>query len=68
MTFSEYVNQLRLTHARQLLADQDSKLTIAAIALDSGFNSTETFYRSFREKYGLTPNAFRRIAKNSASS
>ncbi len=53
---------MRLEHARELLSLPNTELTIEAIAIDSGFGSRNTFYRLFREKYGLTPVEFRKLA------
>jgi AraC-like DNA-binding protein len=62
LTFNDYVNLLRLEHARNLLSDSNSNITIEGVALDSGFGSRNTFYRLFRERYGLTPAEFKRLA------
>ena len=64
MSFNDYINHLRLEHARRLLFSGISeKLTVEAIALNSGFNIRETFHRLFREKYRLTPSEYAKIAK-----
>jgi len=63
MSFTDYINSLRLAHSRELLSRLDENLTIEAIALDSGFNSRVTFYRLFNEKYGLSPKQFREFVK-----
>ena len=41
------------------------KLTVfwLFIAEEAGFSSRTTFYRHFREKYGLSPEEFRRSIK-----
>lgn len=62
LTFNEYLNVLRLDHARDLLAQPQYNHTIEAVAIDSGFGSRNTFYRLFRERYGLTPMEFRKLA------
>lgn len=62
LTFNDYLNVMRLEHARELLSLPNTELTIEAIAIDSGFGSRNTFYRLFREKYGLTPVEFRKLA------
>jgi AraC-like DNA-binding protein len=63
MSFTDYINSLRLNHSRELLSRLDENLTIEAIALDSGFNSRVTFYRLFNEKYGLSPKQFKEFVK-----
>lgn len=65
MTFSEYLTNLRLNYAREMLSDLVKRHTIEDIALGSGFGSRNTFHRLFRERYGLTPDEFRRMAVGS---
>jgi transcriptional regulator GlxA family with amidase domain len=45
-----------------MLATPNCDLTIEAVAIDSGFGSRNTFYRLFRERFGLTPVEFRNFA------
>lgn len=61
VSISDYINNLRLNYARNLLALPSEKRTIDAIASDSGFNSRSVFYRLFKENYGMTPVEFRRL-------
>lgn len=49
-----YINNLRLEYALELIQNQPD-LPIKAIAIDSGFNCSRTFYRFFQQKYGMTP-------------
>ncbi|MCL2511178.1 MAG: helix-turn-helix transcriptional regulator, partial [Bacteroidales bacterium] len=56
----EYINDLRLDEAKRLLDNSD--LTIESIALDCGFNTSRTFYNQFRERYRMTPAAYRKVA------
>ncbi|MDH6344103.1 AraC-like DNA-binding protein [Parabacteroides sp. PFB2-12] len=60
-SFGEYINRLRIRHARRLLTNEES-LTIDDIATDSGFGSKATFYRNFREQYKLSPTEYRKLA------
>ncbi len=56
-TFYDYVNDLRLRHACQLLLNSD--LTLDVVAERSGFNSLSTFRRVFAKRMGMTPNSYR---------
>lgn len=59
-TYADYVNDFRLEEARQRLSNQAHfRFTIAAIALDSGFNSVSSFNELFRRRYGTTPSKYR---------
>ena len=59
--FSAYVNEYRIKEAIRILSAPDSaKLTIDAVAYDSGFNDRTSFYRSFKKITGLSPGDFRR--------
>jgi AraC-like DNA-binding protein len=53
-----YLIQRRLEKAQQLLAETD--LSLAQIALKSGFSDQSHFSRRFRMLLGVTPNSFRR--------
>ncbi len=56
MGFSEYVNLLRVEEAKSYLIHPDfENYTLAAIGLESGFNSKSTFYATFKKTTGLTP-------------
>jgi len=51
------IRQLRLEYAARLL--HWSARPITDLALESGFEHLGTFYRCFKQRYGLTPRAFR---------
>lgn len=57
-TFLEYLNNLRLTEAHQLLIH--TKKSINEIALTTGFNSTAHFTRVFKQVYSQSPREFRK--------
>jgi len=57
-TMTEYVNDLRVSHACRLLVETDHPIT--DIGLHSGFSNISNFNRRFREITGATPRAYRR--------
>ena len=57
-TFLEYLNNIRLSKAHQLLLNSDLSLT--KIAAQTGFSSGVQLSRAFRSVYKVTPSAFRR--------
>jgi len=61
MTFTSYVNKLRLTEAARRLKDQDGT-PIADIAYSVGYANISYFNKLFKEEYGGTPGAFRSLA------
>lgn len=62
--FHEYVNALRVNHAKKmLLGSQDN---ILDIAMQCGFQSQQTFNRVFKENCGMTPAAYRRQEHDAA--
>lgn len=62
ISFSEYIAHLRLEYARRLLLQPVQELSIEQIAFTCGFGSRMTFYRLFRQSYGMSPTEFRLIA------
>lgn len=59
-TYADYINDFRLEEARQRLSNRANfRFTIAAIALDSGFNSVSSFNELFRKRYHTTPSKYR---------
>lgn len=58
-TFSEHVCEHRLRHAWRLLSNPASRLALAEVAYESGFNDLSNFHRAFRRRFGETPAAVR---------
>ena len=61
MTFTSYLNKLRLTEAARLLAEK-STATVAEIAYSVGYGSPSYFNKLFKDEYGCPPKAFRNLA------
>lgn len=57
--FYDYINRYRLTYACKLLADSNCHLRVLDIAFESGFSNKNSFYRYFREAFGVTPVEYR---------
>jgi AraC-like DNA-binding protein len=58
-SFNEFVNEYRIRDVQQkLLAGESGRLTISAIAFESGFNSQATFQRAFRQVTGMSPKKY----------
>lgn len=56
-TFSDYVNDIRIGNACQMLTESDK--AISTIAYETGFESLTYFNRVFIKKKGVTPRGFR---------
>ena len=57
MSYSAYVQHIRLEHAEKLLLSTDKSIT--EIAEMIGYHNKGFFYRIFKEKYGVTPKEYR---------
>ncbi|HEX5055097.1 MAG TPA: helix-turn-helix domain-containing protein [Gammaproteobacteria bacterium] len=66
LTFTAYLNKLRLTEAARLLSEND-KANVAEIAFSVGYNNVTYFNKLFRDEYGCSPTKFKEICKRSTS-
>ena len=57
LSFSDYINQKRIEHAKQALMENPHVL-LTEVATNSGFSSISTFYRNFRMFEGYSPSDF----------
>ncbi len=58
-TVSEYINELRLNYAANMLLRTNSP--ILEICFSCGFQSSSYFYKAFNEKYRMSPSKFRTL-------
>lgn len=58
MSLPEYLNSIRIGDAAKLLRETD--LSVTEVAEASGFGSIRSFNRTFSERYGVSPSAYRR--------
>ncbi|HUB61666.1 MAG TPA: AraC family transcriptional regulator [Puia sp.] len=56
-TFSNYLIEVRLNHASRLLIEQN--ISIMEVAYCCGYNNLSNFNRQFKEKFALSPRAYR---------
>lgn len=59
ITFTEYLNNYRISQACYLL--KNSNQSIGEIAINCGYNSLRTFHRNFRKITEMTPNEYRKL-------
>lgn len=57
-TFTQMVNEFRITYASRLLRDEH--MSIAAISFESGFNNLSHFNKQFRLITGVSPREYRK--------
>lgn len=59
--FNDYINQFRVQHACQLLADPNqNNVKLIGVQLDAGFASKSVFNHHFKRLTGMTPGEYRR--------
>lgn len=67
MSYSSYINELRLNEAIRVLSTSDSSDIVKTVATSVGFYNQSNFYRLFKQKTGLSPAQFRQQAYKSGS-
>ena len=62
VNYVEYLNKVRLSHAKELL--KDSSLTIGEIGEKTGYLNSSTFTTTFKKYYGISPSEYRKQNTN----
>ncbi|WP_291781945.1 AraC family transcriptional regulator [Cecembia sp.] len=57
-TFSEFLSDVRISHACKLLHEQD--INISQVCYESGFNTLSNFNKQFKERMSVSPLVYRR--------
>lgn len=65
LTFSSYINKLRLTEAARLLSEKQMAVSEAAFAV--GYCSLSYFNRVFKKEFGCTPSTYKAPADTAAN-
>lgn len=60
----EYIRTLKIEEARKMI-ENNPELSLDEIACNCGFNTSSTFYRSFKKQYGFSPSEYRKLARSS---
>jgi AraC-like DNA-binding protein len=64
--FSEFINEYRIRHIRNLIENGGLKQkTLEALAAESGFSSRVTFIRTIKKITGMTPSEYFQIYQSS---
>lgn len=58
MSYSDYLNSLRLNHAKELLVS--TSMSIAEVAENSGYSDYFYFSKLFKKTFGITPAQYRK--------
>lgn len=62
VSFTEYVNRMRVDYAAQLMA-QHPNMVLAEVCEQSGFTSSASFFRNFRQFKGVGPREYQNKLK-----
>ncbi len=63
LTFSSYLNKLRLTEAARLLAENEDA-NVSEIAYSVGYNNVTYFNKLFKQEYGCAPKTFKSLTQS----
>jgi AraC-like DNA-binding protein len=58
-SFTQFINEYRIEEAKRLLKE-NTDLKIDAVGMECGFNSSSTFYSTFKKITGTTPATFQK--------
>lgn len=61
LTYSEYLNNLKISYAKELLLS--TNLKVGDICYESGFSSASHFLKIFKEHVGISPLRFRNLSR-----
>ncbi|WP_299273793.1 AraC family transcriptional regulator [uncultured Psychroserpens sp.] len=57
--FFDFLNDFRIAEAKELLLNEEQKMTVSEILYEVGFNNKVTFNSAFKKRTGITPTQYR---------
>src|SRR5574344_1627028 len=60
ISVTEFINRYRINYAAKLMED-NSNLSINTIGDLAGFNSRSSYYRHFKNKFGMSPSEYKKV-------
>ncbi len=60
-TFQEYLNNIRFSHAREMLMEK--RMKFIDICMECGFSDYRYLYQAFLKNYGCTPKEYQNLHK-----
>lgn len=61
-TFVQYLNEMRIGHAKKLLID--GRMTISALSMEAGFNNQSNFIEQFKKYTNMLPSEYQKVYGN----
>ena len=58
-SISDFLNDIRLVYSTKILTEQP-EMTVAEVAIASGFSNAVVFSRNFKQRFAITPSEFRK--------
>ncbi|MEN0006280.1 MAG: ATP-binding protein [Bacteroidota bacterium] len=58
LTPNQYIKEVRLNRARDLLIDADTTTSVKQVAYEVGFKDTKNFSRNFKKRFGKSPSEY----------
>ena len=62
INISDYINNFKLENAKTQL--ENTKMTVSQIAYTNGFSSPNYFSTAFKNKFGVSPGAYKKNKSN----
>lgn len=58
LTLNQYIKEVRLNRARDLLVNPEITTSVKQVAYSVGFKDTKNFSRNFKKRFGKSPSEY----------